>query len=60
LIAEIPSIGIEHAEYGLRSFPVKSYRIYYEIQESRVRIIRVLHQRQNADRILRRWQKRKR
>jgi len=60
LIAEIPSIGIEHADLGLRSFPVKSYRIYYEVQESKVEIVRVLHQRRNAHRIFRRWQKRKR
>jgi plasmid stabilization system protein ParE len=56
----MPLIGIEHAEFGLHSFPVRSYRIYYEIQERRVEIIRVLHQRRNAQRILQRWQKRRR
>lgn len=57
LIAENPLIGQEHHSYALRSFPVRRYRIFYRVHEDAVEIIRVLHQRRNLDKPLRRWRR---
>ncbi|MBS1832824.1 MAG: type II toxin-antitoxin system RelE/ParE family toxin [Acidobacteria bacterium] len=42
---------------GLRSWPVRDFpdvRIYYLVQDDVLRVVRVLHGKQNVDRILRR------
>jgi toxin ParE1/3/4 len=54
-LADTPFIGREHPSYRLRSFPVRRYVIYYRVTEEQVEILRVLHERRDHSRALRRW-----
>jgi toxin ParE1/3/4 len=53
-LARYPSMGATVAEFrpGLRRFPVGNYVLYYEPIEGGVRLVRVLHGAQDADKQL--------
>jgi len=54
-LAEQPLIGLERPELfpEIRSFPVESHIVFYQVQSKQVEIIRVLHGRQNPNRHIR-------
>jgi plasmid stabilization system protein ParE len=57
-LAENPSLGHEHPRFKLHSFPIKRYMIFYRILNDAggsIQIVRVLHQRRDHDKALRRW-----
>ena len=49
-----PIMGVERTELevAMRSFPVKSYVVFYRVQTNQVQIVRVLHGRQDPHRHL--------
>lgn len=51
-LIEQPLLGIERIELlpGMRSFPVESYTVFYQVRSKQIEIIRVLHGRQDPNR----------
>jgi len=51
-LTKLPHIGVERPELlpAIRSFPVKSHVIFYQVRSGQIEIIRVLHDRQDPNR----------
>ena len=51
-LTEQPLIGIERSELlpEMRSFPVESHIVFYQVRSKQIEIIRVLHGRQDLNR----------
>lgn len=51
-LTERPRIGVERPELfpEIRSFPVESHVVFYQVQERHIEIVRVLHARQDPNR----------
>lgn len=51
-LTEQPLLGIERPELlpGMRSFPVESHIVFYQVRSKQIEIIRVLHGRQDPNR----------
>ncbi len=52
-LLEFPALGVSREDLapGLRSFPVKSYLIFYRPVEDGIEIVRVLHGRRDVEQI---------
>ncbi|KIH75427.1 toxin ParE1/3/4 [Geoalkalibacter ferrihydriticus] len=53
-LTERPHIGMERPELlpEIRSFPIESHIVFYQVQSKHITIVRVLHSRQDPNRLV--------
>lgn len=52
-----PRLGREHPLFALSFFALERHTIYYQVVDDTLQVIRVLHQRRDHQKLLRRWRR---